>query len=173
MRCEVSKNRSPAQPDDLPAEGAVSVRGTEMQIVLDGSVDRLRRSGSDLPVTECPTNIDLRTAEGKALVMSAGNPSDYDFDNNREIRINAVHYLAFGERREDEETGELREFAVLVLFDRDGQFAKTTSAYALGRLKAALRLYSADDWSAGITWLIRERVSRRTKRTYHDIRTVT
>ena len=123
----------------------------------------------DTPITECPTNLDIHNPRERALLFAAGNPADYRIGAENSCIITAHHWLAYPDEREDPETGEVRQFATIVLFDKVGKFFKTTSAYAPRRLKAAIELFSAADWKNGITFVVTVRLSQQ-KRPYHDIR---
>jgi len=131
--------------------------------------------GHNLTVTpqtslaDCPTSLDMTNDIHRTWMIAAGNPADIDFDSDGILIIDAVHWLVMPEQREDPETGEIRDVASLILFTRDGSFARTTSSYAHNRLRAVLDLYSSSDWAAGIRFVITRRASKR-GRTYHDIR---
>ena len=104
-------------------------------------------------------------------MFAAGNPADHRIDSTNTCMVTAHHWLAYPDEREDPETGEVRQFATIVLFDKHGKFFKTTSAYAPRRLKAAIELFTPEDWARGVTFLITVRLSSQ-KRPYHDIRVV-
>lgn len=123
----------------------------------------------ELPITQCPTNLDLSSATGRALAFAAGNPADYRLDDKGMCKIVAHKWLAYPDEAEDPETGEVRQFARIVLFDRDGRFFKTTSAWGLRRLKAAIELYDEMEWRLGVPFVISARLSK-LNRVYHDIR---
>jgi hypothetical protein len=116
------------------------------------------------------TNLDLTTNRGKALFLAAGNPGSIQFDEHGRMCILATHFVIFPDTSVDPETGEEREFTRTVLFDASGQTYRTSSAYAPRRLRAALALWTASDWASGIPFVITERKSRKTGRTYHDMR---
>ena len=102
-------------------------------------------------------------------MFAAGNPADYKFSEQGVCTITAHHWLIYPDERMDEETGEVRQFAVCVLFDAQGKFFKTTSLFAPRRMKAAIELFSPKDWQDGVTFIVRQRRGL-TGRTYHDIR---
>lgn len=125
----------------------------------------------DTPITECPTNLDPKNPAHRALLFAAGNPADHRIGSDNRCIITATHWLAYPDEREDPETGEVRQFATICLFDRNGKFFKTTSAYAPRRLKAAIELFTPADWSKGITFVVTVRLGQQ-KRPYHDIRII-
>lgn len=81
-------------------------------------------------------------------------------------------YLAMPASSVDEETGEEKEFTRLVLFSPEGKTFVTTSIVAPHRLLAILSLYPPERVQKGIKVVICKRESRRTGRTYHDIKVV-
>jgi len=127
----------------------------------------------DLSLADCPTNLDLTTLSGKAMALACGNPSDLDFGDRGHVSICAHYWLIFPDVGVDPNTGEYHEFTRTCLIDEEGSVYRTTSSYAPGRLKAVLSLFSPVDWSKGIWFRIAERKSRKTGRTYHDIRVLT
>jgi hypothetical protein len=123
----------------------------------------------DTPITECPTSLDLQSARGRALAFAAGNPADYAFDGDKPVQITAFDWLIYPDETTDAETGEVRQFARVVLFDRLGRFFKTTSQFAPRRLQAAVQLFTPEDWRRGVTFIVSQRRGK-LGRTYHDIR---
>lgn len=123
----------------------------------------------DTPLKDCPTNLDWTKREHKALAFAAGNPGDIEFSKDGSVLVVATHFLVFPEYREDPETGEVSEFARTVLFTKDGQTFRTTSAHAPHRIAAACDLFSAKEWASGIPFLIKQRMGKQ-GRIYHDIR---
>lgn len=126
--------------------------------------------GAALP--DCPTNLDLTTVQGKMTLYNALNPGDVAFDENGECHITARYYVVYPDEGIDQETGEVSQFNRTVLIDASGQIWRTTSAHAPHRIAAALDLFTAEDWERGIRFQVRERRSKKTGRTYHDIRIV-
>lgn len=124
---------------------------------------------SSMSLAECPTNIDKTTPLGKALLIAAGNPSDYEPDKQGVVRILATHWLVYPDSGHDEETGEVREFARTVLFDASGKHYRTTAAHGPSRLAATLSLFDSEQWRRGIPFVVSQRMGKR-GRTYHDIR---
>lgn len=122
------------------------------------------------PLSECPTSLDIRTKRGKALLIAAGNPGSFEMSGNGVVKIRATDWLLMPDFGTDPETGEYKEYVRLVLFDKSGNTYRTTSAHGPKRLAAMLQLYSRDEWDMGIDITITERRSRKTSRTYHDIR---
>lgn len=138
------------------------------RIMVRGHSGRLYPA-PDATLAKCPSNIDSSTLRGKALLLAAGNPGDYEFLGGI-VRIVATHWLIYAEERADPETGEIAIFARTVLFDAEGRSFRTSSAHAPHRIQAALDLFEPADWERGIPFIIRERMSTKTKRIYHDIR---
>lgn len=119
------------------------------------------------------TNLDMSTRVGKCMFLLAGNPGSIQFDENGRAEILVTRYVLFPDRGTDPETGELSEFTRCVLFDRDGNTFRTTAAHAAQRLAWMLSMFSKEEWDEGLPFVITERVSRKTRRTYHDIRLAT
>lgn len=149
------------------SEQEIVVRDNQ-QSVVDGHHGRLYPT-KEMRLVDCPSNIDASTIQGKAMLLAAGNPGDLEFVEGK-VRICATHFVVFPEERPDPETGEIHTFARTVLFDRQGRSFRTTSAHAPHRIQAALDLFGPDDWANGVSFVIRERMSAKTKRIYHDIR---
>ena len=122
-----------------------------------------------MSLRDCPTNQDWSKREHKALAFAAGNPGDIEFGKDGSVIVVATHFLVFPEEREDPETGELSTFARTVLFTRDGQTFRTTSAHAPHRIAAACDLFDSKEWAKGIAFQIRQRLGKN-QRIYHDIR---
>lgn len=124
-----------------------------------------------LPLSACPTNIDLKTPLGKALAFAAGSAGDIEPDPRGQARILATHWIVFPDRRPDEETGEMQLFARTVFIDRQGRTLRTSAQSGPERMMQLLWLYDAADWAKGIPLIITARPSRRHKGgTWHDIR---
>jgi hypothetical protein len=157
------------QNEPTPTVQPVEYRPPENNSVVEGHRGRLYPS-KDLPLHQCPSNIDHTTYRGKQLLLAAGNPSDIVFDQHGTATIYATNYLIFPDEGVDPETGEIRTYARTCLFTKDGLVFRTTSAHAPHRIAAACDLFGPLEWAAGIPFLIRERRSHKTGRTYHDIR---
>lgn len=136
------------------------VRGSDMVVM-----------SLDMSARDYPTSLHWNDPRERALIFSAGNPGDYQLDQQGVCEIIAVDWLLMPDEGEDPETGEVSQFVRLVLFDRDGRFFRTTASHARRRLKAALELYGPDEWAEGIRFRIASRIGQR-KRAYHDIRIV-
>lgn len=130
----------------------------------------LRQLTIDTPASEWPTSLDRRDPAHRALIFAAGNPPDVVVPTGGSVTIRAVHWLASCSELIDEESGEARTVYALTLFNVDGKMLRTTSAYALRRLRAALELYTPSEWAEGIDFVIRDRASRMPGRHYHDVR---
>jgi hypothetical protein len=131
---------------------------------------RIRDLTVDTRATDWPTSLDRAEPSQRAAVFNAGNPADVRIELGGSVCFRAHHWLMYAEERHDEESGELRTFATLVLFNAEGKTFKTTSQFAPRRLKAALELYSPEDWQRGVTFVVTDRASRMPGRHYHDIR---
>lgn len=131
---------------------------------------RIRDLTPDTPAHDWPTSLNRSVPEQRAAIFNAGNPADVRIEIGGCVKFTAHHWLMYAETREDEETGELRTFATLVLFNAEGKTFKTTSQFAPRRLKAALELYAPSDWQRGVTFVVTDRASRMPGRHYHDIR---
>jgi hypothetical protein len=141
-----------------PSKGLTRVTHSSIEPARDARLD------------QCPTNLDLSTWQGKVLALAAGSPADLVIPDNGVLAITATHYFLFPDIGQDPESGEIKEFTRTVLYDREGRTYRTTSGHAPHRIKAILELISADEWAKGIPFVISERRSRATGRTYHDIR---
>jgi len=116
------------------------------------------------------TNLDLATPRGKAMLLAAMSPADIDFDAGGRAKILATNYVLLPDEGTDPETGEVRSFVRTILIGKDGLTYRSTSESMPRRLKAALALWTPAEWAAGILFVITERKSRKTGRTYHDLR---
>lgn len=131
---------------------------------------RIRELTVDTPADQWPTSLDRREPSQRAAIFNAGNPADVTVGLGQSITFTAVHWLMYVDERQDEESGEVKQLGVLVLFDREGKTFKTFSQYAPRRLKAALELYAPTDWIRGVTFVVTDRASKMPGRHYHDIR---
>jgi hypothetical protein len=123
-------------------------------------------------LVECPTSLDLTTSKGKAWAINAMGESDAFFDPDKPAEFTATDWLLMPGEATDEETGEVKQFTWLVLFDAEGKTAKTTSEVIPHRVYQMLSLYSVTEWHAGIKVRLLVRRSRKSGRTYHDLRIV-
>lgn len=128
-----------------------------------------RQMTIDTPITECPSNLDPSKPRDRALMFACGNPADYRIGPDNQCVITATHWIIYPNESEDPETGEVKQFATVVLFDRHGKFFKSSSAYAPRRMKSAIELYKPHEWERGVTFIVTVRLSQQ-KRPYHDIR---
>lgn len=120
------------------------------------------------PIAACPSNIDVSTARGKALLLKGSSPGELSIPDGGELRMVATHWLIVPDTQVDEKSGELKEFCRTVLFDVRGQHFRTTAAHGPFRLRSMLELYSPQEWAAGIPLVVSVRKSKRGT-TYHDI----
>lgn len=133
---------------------------------------------NDTPLAKCPTNLDLSTRRGKALLLACGNPGDLDLldhvkdsEGRRFIIVEATNFVIFPERRIDPEDGKESTFARTCLIRKDGRIFRTSSAHVPHKIAAALDLYTPEEWAQGIPFRITERKSKNPNRgEYHDIR---
>lgn len=119
------------------------------------------------------TNLNMASWQGRATFLAAGNPGNLVFSEDGRIEMVAVSYVIFPDQGLDPETGEVHEFTRCALIDADGNVFRTTAAHAPQRMAWVLSLFSPEDWAEGIPFIILERRSRKTGRTYHDIRVAT
>lgn len=163
----MTSETTPEHSQNSQAEPSYSL--SETPSVRRPVVRQPRTRTVDTPLSECPTNLDLRRADHRAWAFNAGNPADLRLNGAIPLRLRVVAYLILPDQREDPETGEIREFERLVLFTKKGETFKTSSAFGWHRAKAAVELFSEDEWEQGIPFVIRARQSEQ-KRWYHDIR---
>lgn len=145
--------------DVIPRDQQI-VRGSDLKVL-----------SLDMSARDYPTSLRWDDPHDRSLIFAAGNPGDYQLDQQGVCEIIAVDWLLMPDEGEDPETGEVSQFVRLVLFDRDGKFFRTTASHARRRLKAALELYGPDEWADGVRFRITSRIGQR-KRAYHDIRIV-
>ncbi len=149
-----------AKVHDIPADSVDITPGSNTSLVpLHGT-----------SLAECPTNLRLDTYEGKALAIAAMSPGDIEIGKDGYVEMIVTHYILYPDEGVNEETGEVTRFTRLVLFTAEGLTYRTTSESAPRRIEAMLKLFGPAEWAAGLPFLIRERKSRKTGRTYHDIR---
>lgn len=145
-----------------------TTEGTEVVPVTARNGRLVPKVGDTLK--EAYTNIDTSTLQGKALVFAAMSPGDIEFDERGHAFILATNYVVFADNGISAETGEQTVFARTVLYNKDGETYRTTSENVPHRLAAACDMFGPDVWKRGIPFVIRERKSRKTGRTYHDMR---
>jgi hypothetical protein len=163
------QQQSDITPDTVEAEPELKISGPHnlpATVLRTGQLQINR----DMPLSECPTNLDLKTRHGKASALAAMSPGTLEFTPEGTMRITATHWICFPDDGVDPETGEISEFTRTVFFDAAGNTYRTSSAHAPKRLSAILQLFGPDEWAAGLPLEIVERKSRKTGRTYHDIR---
>lgn len=141
--------------------------GTPTAIVRRSALPLLPKP--ETPLTECPTNLDLSTDVGKALLIAASSPPTMKVKKTGSVSIMAVGYLITGDEAADESTGELRQFTRVTFVDAQGDTVATTSPHAPAKALALLALFSPERWRDGIPIIICERKSDRGT-TYHDIK---
>lgn len=157
-------------------DGVVPTKAPPPQIVESTELaPPARHTGRLYPVagcaiTQCPTNLDLDTNNGKALAIAASNPSDLEITDGRGLTAVFTHYLIFADQSVDEETGEVSEFPRTVLYTREGLTFRTSSEHMPHKIAQICDLFGEGGWGQGIRIRISERRSRKTGRTYHDLR---
>lgn len=152
---------------------SAAMPASDSTVLIPRSEYRTLAITPDMPITEVPTSLDIRDPRQRAMLFNVGNPADYQLNGQGQLTIKATHWVVYPESRTDEKSGEVRDYAVIVLIDHQGKTFKTTSEYAPRRLRAALELYSRAEWDAGVTFVVQPRPSKRHPGgTYHDIRIV-
>lgn len=146
-------------PTVAPVQETVEQRG----------LPTLFHEGIYTDMRQWPTNLNFADAREKVMAFNAGNPADIQLPQEGALRIIAHRFILIPEEREDEETSEVKQFATLVLFDAKGKTFKTSSAWAWRRAKAAVELFTQEEWDLGIPFKIQLKMSQR-KRPFHDIR---
>ena len=130
-------------------------------ISMPPALDTFRRANQDLrpvagtPLSQCPTNLDMGTFLGKAMMFKAQGASQMNVTPEAPLRFRARHWAMIPDSRVSEKTGEIREFVSVVLFDIDGRCFKSSGVASPFRLLALLQLYSEGEWMEGIPILVR------------------
>lgn len=164
-------NANPALPSEQRQEVVQALREQiDSPVPYHGC--RIRDLTPDTPASMWPTSLDKTEPSQRAAIFNAGNPADVTCPLGGKVTFTACHWLMYIDERMDEESGEVKALAVLVLFDCDGKTFKTFSQFAPRRLKAALELYAPDQWINGVTFVVTDRASKMPGRHYHDIRIV-
>lgn len=121
------------------------------------------------PIRECPTNLDLATEEGQCLAVRAAGEADVEIPAGGEVLFPTRHYLITAESHVDEVTGEEHQYPRLVLIGADGRTLVTTSVVVPRRLHRIIELLGPGPWEPALRLVVSARLSRRTKRVYHDL----
>lgn len=161
------------EKEEIPARnGVVTVVGAEGREANNAVVllitEALARAKDDRARVSVGTNLDLTTYQGKALILKAGSPGDYEVRSDKPLAMIVHAYAVFPDTAVNEETGEVSEFVRTVLFDKDGKTFRTSAAHAPTRFLIAASLFTPQQWQAGIPFIIKARTSKR-DRVYHDI----
>ncbi len=123
------------------------------------------------PITRCPTNLNLSTNKGRALAVNGASPANYEVTADKPLHIVATHWLILPDGQVDEETGEVREFPRVVLYDAEGKTFRTTGIAAPAKIKLLSDMYDSDAWARGIPLLVTVLPSKKRKGAHwHDIR---
>lgn len=123
-----------------------------------------------LQLADCPTNLPLDSPRGKALALAALGEGDVSVAALDGKPFPTSYYLVTPGESVDPETGELKQYPRLVLIGQDGRTLVTTSIVVPRLLQAVLSLYGPGPWAPPLPLIVTERRSRRTGRTYHDLR---
>jgi hypothetical protein len=120
-------------------------------------------------VRTLPTNLDLSTFRGRALLSAAASPGDLDLTNG-EVRFRATHYVVMLDQAPDRNTGEIRTFPRVAFITATGEIFRTTAAHGPSKIKSFTELFTVEEWARGIPLVVRERKSKDpNKGSYHDI----
>lgn len=127
----------------------------------------------DTPMLQCPTNLDVRTIAGRAMVFKGTSPGDLNhiLREKGEIRMRVTCYLCFHDQTVDEDSGEISGYTRTVLYDCDGQTLRLSGDHIPHRVAAMTDLFSPQEWEGGLEIVVKVRRSAR-GRDYHDIRMV-
>lgn len=152
----------PPPPDDEPPPEDHGITGVPEYGRL------IPRHGT--PIAGCPTNLDLRTEAGRAMLLAALGEGDVDVATMNGSPFPTSHYLVTPGESVDPETGEVSNYPRLVLISPEGKTLVTTSIVVPHRLAAVLDLWGPGPWEPPLPLLVMERRNRRTGRTYHELR---
>jgi hypothetical protein len=136
-----------------------------LSVILDA---RLKAPPQGTPLPACPTNLPMNTLLGRALMLKASGPGDYEVQPGKPLRLMARWWAMIPDSATDEDTGEISEFIRVVLFDADGKSFRTSAAHAPSRLRGLLELVPSEEWQNGVALIIEQRRGKR-GRDYHDI----
>lgn len=122
------------------------------------------------PPERWPTNLDLATERGRAILLNATNPPSIQMREGESVRMRLRHYVCWVAEVEDREhPGELSVVPKCCLISTDGQTFVTSSAYAKDKMANMSAVFSQARWERGIPIIVREHHSERTKRDSHVI----
>lgn len=124
----------------------------------------------DTPLAQCPSTIDMTTELGKSQLLAATGIADTVVSPAEPLRIAVTGYLVFPDSREDEDTGELKQFTRTVLLCSDGRTFASTSEVILKRLQAICQIWGRGPWDPPLTIHIACRIGRKSGRMFHDLR---
>ena len=123
----------------------------------------------DTPITQCPCSFSIDTEEGKAMVIKGMGEPDLTFNDNGICEVAVVHFMIHPIKTTNPDTGEESDATRFVFFDAKGLTFATTSVVVPNRLVALLQLYPPERWKRGLRLIFSQRLSRKTKRIYHDV----
>lgn len=157
----MSKQKS-TTPAAIEPAGQVSENG----VALYGRFFPVKAEGME----GIKTTLSVTDDRGKALVIAAGSPGTLEIGESGVLRIVIVDVTAFWDEDTDEDTGEIKQFVRTCFYTKEGNTFRTSSPYAPHFVARILDLYGLQRLKEGIPITIRERVSRRERRKYHDFR---
>jgi len=154
------------------SESKREIAGPEMsqEVVLREDYPHFVVPRQDTPLSQCPSTIDLSTEMGKSQLLSATGIADTVVDPAKPLSIRVVGYIVYPDSREDEETGELRQFNRVVFLCEDGKTFGSTSEVLLKRLQAIVQIWGRGPWYPPLTVHIACRIGRKSGRMFHDLR---
>lgn len=152
------------QSDQRDSQALVEVpaqrKPPTLQLSADASVDQWHH------------NFDLTTLAGRDALINASNVPDWIPADGTTCTMHVVHYLVFPDTYLDRQTGEIVDVTSLVFVGRDGRTAKFRNDWSLRRLHACMRLYTPEEWSAGIPIECYRAPSREVGKMYGSFRVV-
>jgi hypothetical protein len=118
------------------------------------------------------TNLDLSTKKGAVALVNSATEGDLSFGEGGVLLMDMAYYVISVEEYPDEETGELRRGPRTVLIDPKGKTFVTTSAYVPLAMNRIVQSLAAGGLTLPVKVQLRERRSRKSKRTYHELRLI-
>jgi len=124
----------------------------------------------DTPPEKWPTSFVVGSREWKAAVVNASCTPDTPVEPQWSDTFHVQNWLVMVREKDDPKTGEISRFRWLALFCSNGDIIGTSSDYAPHGLARALRVYTEEEWQAGVPFRIRARKSKTTGHYYHELR---
>jgi hypothetical protein len=139
----------------MPTKASDSIRESGLDYPEEPKALAVRRPptlmpAADAPPQDWPTNLDLSTPAGRAALINASNPADWIPQDGGTFRLTVVNWIVYPDEKKDPKTGEIRPVAVTVFIGADGRTAKLHNDWSPRRLHAMLRMYTPEEWAAGI-----------------------